>query len=149
MWLRLRMPSWRTGGQIEADRWAYRQMSKRIQQTIETNIINEIGRSCILFLREERQSKVAVLVAIRVTGERKLVFKLSDAQQVSRLPRLQSVLLGEKRLQSNLRRLQSTRVYLLPQLLWYLLVIRSQSQLLPRQASATQSPVSQVFPKPQ
>ena len=53
-------------------------MSQRIQQTIEANIINEIGRSCILFLREERQSKVAVLVAIRVTGERLFVFQLGD-----------------------------------------------------------------------
>ena len=82
MRLRLRMPSWRTGGQIEADRWAYRQMSQRIQQTIEANIINEIGRSCILFLREERQSKVAVPVAIWVTGERTLVLQQKDTLQV-------------------------------------------------------------------
>ena len=57
-------------------------MSKRIQQTIEANIINEIGRSCILFLREERQSKVAVPVVIWVTGERTLVFQQKDTLQV-------------------------------------------------------------------
>ena len=58
------------GLKMKVREWAYRQMSKRIQHTtIETNIINEIGRSCILFLREERQSKVAVLVVIRATGE--------------------------------------------------------------------------------
>ena len=35
-----------------------------------------------VLMREERQSKVAVLVAIQATGERKLVFKLSDAPLV-------------------------------------------------------------------